>query len=78
VTWRVAHRTAYEAWRERDEATRLALLEWMFEMTDGPPVNAVFDPEIGMHRVTAPTGNRVEILIFPDLLPPLIAVFRIR
>lgn len=47
-------------------------------MTDGPPVNAVFDPEIGMHRVTAPTGNRVEILIFPDLLPPLIAVFRIR
>jgi hypothetical protein len=77
VKWRVVHRTAYEAWREPDEAQRLALLDWMFELMNGPPADAVFDPDIGMHRATASTGNRVDMLIFPDLLPPLIAVFRI-
>ena len=79
MTWKVSHQSPYDEWRETDGDTRLRMLDWFLELSEtGPPVDATFDPSIGMYCSTAPTGNLVEMMIFPDVLPPLIAIFRIR
>ena len=78
MKWNIAYRTAFEGWRELDVDRCLAMLDWFASLTDGPPADVQFDSAIGLHWATAPTGNRVEMMILPNLVPPLIAIFRIR
>jgi hypothetical protein len=80
VTWRVVYKTTFDAWAawEPDHDKRLALLEWIVGLADGLPTEATYVPDRLVWRVTAPTGNQVELVPFPDLDPPVIAIVGIR
>jgi hypothetical protein len=56
----------------------LTLLEWIVGLADGLPDDATYVPDRLVWRAQAPTGHRVELVPFPDLDPPVIAVVGIR
>jgi hypothetical protein len=76
LRWRVIYRTTFDAWTawEPDGGVRLRLLEWIVGLADGLPDGALYLPDRLVWRVQAPTGHRVELVPFPDLDPPVIAV----
>jgi len=76
----VVTRDAYEAWEattdpDTDADLRVAVLEWVHALQNGPPNAGVFDPfrETHFARV-ADTDVWIEYLILPYLDPPAIVI----
>jgi hypothetical protein len=72
----VIYRTTFDGWTawDPDGDRRLTLLEWIVGLADGLPDNATYVPDRLVWQALAPTGHRVELVPFPDLEPPVIAV----
>jgi len=84
VTWVVVTRDAYEPWEattdpDADAGLRIAVLEWVLGLQDGPPPAGVFDPDRGtFFAQVGDTSVWIEYLVLPDLSPPAIVVRRYR
>jgi len=80
VRWAVVSRASFDAWvattdPDRDQDLRIAVLNWVIALVDGPPPSGVLDPfssnwyaEVGETRIW------IEYLVLPDLDPPAIVI----
>ena len=84
MSWVVVTQDAYEAWEattdpDADADLRVAVLEWVLGLQDGPPVEGVFDPDREtFFAQVGDTGVWIEYLVLPDLDPPAIVIRRYR
>jgi hypothetical protein len=78
--WVIVTRDAYERWEattdsDADADLRIAVLEWLHALIDGPPLNGRFDEFRGTwFAEVSDTGVNIEYVVLRDLDPPAIVI----